>query len=276
MKKALVTGGMGFIGRNLISALSKRFPYEIETFGEEIFGRNNWPDWIRFFLSEVRPSVVFHVGACSDTQEKDSQLIFERNFEVTKLLVDWCKLHTVPLIYSSSAANYGTNGIFPSNLYGWSKYVSEQYVASNWGISLRYFNVFGPGEEDKERMASIFFQAHSLKKSGKEIGIFPGKPRRDFIFIDEIIHANLYAFNKYAKFNRGVFEVGSGVAHSFEEGLEYLGFRYFYLPQSQIPIGYQSLTQAHSKNFLPGWTPSIGFFEGLTRYKTYLNSLSIE
>jgi hypothetical protein len=83
-------------------------------------------------------------------------------------------------------------------------------------------------------MASIFFQAHSLKKRGKEIGIFPGKPRRDFVFIDEIIHANLYAFEMYTKFNCKVFEVGTGVAHSFEEGLEHLGFTYFYLPQSQI------------------------------------------
>lgn len=276
MKKALITGGRGFIGRNLISAFSKKFPSEIETFSEEIFERNNWFDWIKFFLTDVKPSVVFHVGACSDTQEKDSQLMFERNFEVTKLLVDWCRLHNVPLIYSSSAASYGTNGMFPSNLYGWSKYVAEQYVASNWGISLRYFNVFGPGEEDKGRMASIFFQAHSLKKRGKVIGIFPGKPRRDFVFIDEIIHANLYAFEMFTKFNCKVFEVGTGVAHSFEEGLEYLGFTYFYLPQSQIPTGYQSLTQADSKNFLPGWAPSIGFFEGLTRYEKYLNSLRIE
>jgi ADP-L-glycero-D-manno-heptose 6-epimerase len=276
MKKALITGGKGFVGRNMISALSKRFPFEMETFDEEIFERNNWHDWIKLFLSKVRPSVVFHVGACSDTQEKDSQIMFERNFQVTKLLVDWCRLHNVPLIYSSSAASYGTNGMFPSNLYGWSKYVAEQYVASNWGISLRYFNVFGPGEEDKGKMASIFFQAHSLKKRGKEIGIFPGKPRRDFVFIDEIIHANLYAFEMYTKFNCKVFEVGTGVAHSFEEGLEHLGFTYFYLPQSQIPTGYQSQTQANSKNFLPGWAPSIGFFEGLTRYDKYLNSPSIQ
>jgi ADP-L-glycero-D-manno-heptose 6-epimerase len=237
---------------------------------------NNWSGWLKSFLSDENPCAVFHVGACSDTQEKDSQLMFERNFQVTKIIVDWCKQYHVPLIYSSSAANYGINGMFPSNLYGWSKYVAEQYVSSNWGISLRYFNVFGPGEEKKGRMASIFFQAHSLNIKGREIGIFPGKPRRDFVFIDEIVSANLYALDMFSVLNNQIFEVGTGRAHSFEEGLEHLGYPFFYLSQDLIPIGYQFLTQANAGNFLPGWAPSTDLFEGLNRYKIYLEDFLLD
>ena len=149
MKKVLVTGGKGFIGRNIISALSRSSESDIASFDEEIFENDDWSSWVKNFLSDNTPTGVLHVGACSDTQEKDSQFMFERNFEVTKLLVDWCKHHKIPLVYSSSAANYGTNGLYPSNLYGWSKYTAEQYVASNWGISLRYFNVLDPAKKRK-------------------------------------------------------------------------------------------------------------------------------
>ena len=275
MKKVLVTGGKGFIGRNIISALSRSSESDIASFDEEIFENDDWSSWVKNFLSDNTPTEVLHVGACSDTQEKDSQFMFERNFEVTKLLVDWCKHHKIPLVYSSSAANYGTNGLYPSNLYGWSKYTAEQYVASNWGISLRYFNVFGPGEEEKGRMSSIFFQAHALMEKGSSIGIFPGNPRRDFVFVDDIISSNLYALKFFSDFNYKIFEVGTGTAHSFEEGLEYLGYSYFYLPETEVPVGYQYLTQADSKRFLPDWKPSIDFFVGLARYKKYLNTLEI-
>ena len=76
--------------------------------------------------------------------------------------------HHQPIIYSSSAANYGINNRYPSNLYGWSKYAAECYVVANGGIALRYFNVYGPGEEFKGNMASVAYQAYKTNKQNKK------------------------------------------------------------------------------------------------------------
>lgn len=270
MSTVLVTGNKGFIGKNLVSTLQNEFGQQVITFDQDIFESTNWIDAINDTLESNRPSTIFHVGACSDTQETDSQFMFERNFESTKILVDWSKQNEIPLVYSSSAANYGTNGSYPSNLYGWSKYAAELYVASNWGISLRYFNVFGPGEEQKGKMASVFFQAHLLKSRGQEIGIFPGKPQRDFVFVDDIVAANIYAEDSFKDNNQGVFEVGTGEAHTFEDGLNHLKLPFFYVSEDQIPIGYQYLTCAESTRFMPGWHPKFTFYEGLDKYKKHL------
>lgn len=273
MSKVLVTGNKGFIGKNLIATLEKKYSQEVFSFDQDVFESANWIDVISDNLDSIKPSTIFHVGACSNTQETNSQFMFERNFESTRVLVDWSKKNRIPLIYSSSAANYGTNGIYPSNLYGWSKYAAELYVASNWGISLRYFNVFGPGEEEKGKMASVFFQAHSLNLHGQEIGIFPGRPQRDFIFVDDIVAANIYAQGSFRENNLNVFEVGTGVSHTFEEGLDHLELPFFYVSVNQVPTGYQYLTRANCSKFMPGWHPKFTFHEGLDRYKEYLENL---
>lgn len=274
MSKVLVTGNKGFIGKNLVSTLEVETSQQVITFDQEIFESTNWNDAIHDALETNQPSTIFHVGACSDTQETDSQFMFERNFESTRILVDWSRKHEIPLIYSSSAANYGTNDIYPSNLYGWSKYAAEHYVASNWGISLRYFNVFGPGEEHKGKMASVFFQAYILKSSGEEIGIFPGKPQRDFIFVDDVVAANIFAQGSFKNNNKKVFEVGTAVSHTFEDGLNYLKFPFFYVSKDQVPMGYQYLTCANSTKFMPGWHPKYSFYEGLKIYKRHLEESS--
>ena len=121
------------------------------------------------------------------------------------------------MIYSSSAANYGERGENPSNLYGWSKYTAEDYVISNGGIALRYFNVYGPGEENKGSMASVALQMTRNYKEGKEIKLFPKKPKRDFVYIKDIISANLYAFENFNSLSGKYYEVGSGESRTFED-----------------------------------------------------------
>ena len=124
---------------------------------------------------------VFHVGACSDTLETNVDYMMTRNYESTKIIMDWCVKNNKPMIYSSSAANYGTNNLYPSNLYGWSKYVGEGYVISNGGIALRYFNVYGPGEEDKGKMASVAYQMFIKNTKGEKITLFP-KNHKEILF----------------------------------------------------------------------------------------------
>jgi len=115
-----------------------------------------------------------------NTLETNVEYMMTRNYESTKIMMDWCIENNKPMIYSSSAANYGTNGKYPANLYGWSKYVAEGYVISNGGIGLRYFNVYGPGEEDKGKMASVAYQMFVKHNKGEDILLFPKKSKKRF------------------------------------------------------------------------------------------------
>ena len=253
----LITGTKGFIGGSLKKYLTD--PLELN---EDTPITKQW-------LDEHKPEAVFHVGACSNTLETDVNYIMLTNYESTRIIADWCHDNDVPLIYSSSAACYGTNHIHPSNLYGWSKYVGEQYVLSKGGIALRYFNVYGPGEEHKGKMASMAFQ---MFKAG-EVKLFPGKPKRDFIYVNDVVFANLYALEGYRFLAGKRYDVGLGQARSFEYIADTLGVPYTYHNQSAVPEGYQFYTCSNPDNWIPGWKPQYSLKEGLTLCKTYWQKL---
>ena len=272
MKKALLTGHFGFVGRNLLSALVD-LNFDVTGVDESIFENPEWDLSLKATLTNVKPDAIFHVGACADTLEQRSQFIMERNYESTKILVDWSSANRIPLIYSSSAAIYGTNGRYPSNLYGWSKYVGEGYASSNGGVSLRYFNVYGPGEEDKENMASFFQQATLKANNGETPKLFPGEPRRDFVYIKDVVSANLAAFENYELASGGIFDVGTGEPRTFESALDFLKIAYSHTVPDAKPKGYQEYTCADISKRVPGWTPKFNLEAGLADYKATLDSL---
>lgn len=267
MKKIIITGTDGFIGSNLKKELIDNF--EIIEINEDIFNNVSWEDEVsKFFWSGIH--AVFHVGACSNTLETDVNYMMLLNYEFTKHITNLCKTNNIPIVYSSSAANYGTNNKYPSNLYGWSKYVSEDYVINNGGIALRYFNVYGPGEEHKGKMSSVIYQMFLKDKNNEEILLFPKKPKRDFVYVKDIISANLYALENYETLKNKFYEVGSGVASTFEEKLKIMGFNYSYHPESIIPKGYQFYTCSDKKKWLTGWKPMWSLNDGIEDYKNYL------
>lgn len=255
--RVLITGTNGFIG----GQLKKYFDNPLEM-NEDVLVTKEW-------LDENNPYAVLHVGACSNTLETDVNYIMKVNFESTKILTDWCKANNKRMIYSSSAASYGTNGEYPSNLYGWSKYVAEQYVISNGGIALRYFNVYGPGEEHKGNMASMAYQ---MMKAGSA-KLFPGEPKRDFIYVDDVAIANLHAFVHYDVLSGKKYDVGLGEAHSFEYIADALDITYTYHDPSAIPEGYQFYTCSNPRNWMPGWAPEYSIKTTLQLCKTYWQKL---
>lgn len=262
----LITGTNGFIGKNLKNKLSDK--YNIFTFEEsDIEG-----DWKSKLSNIFNKGIVcvFHVGACSDTLEQRVNYMMLLNYEVTKHITDLCVEYKVPLIYSSSAANYGTNDEYPSNLYGWSKYVGEGYVISNGGIGLRYFNVYGPGEENKGRMSSVAYQMYMKNNNGEEIKLFPKKPLRDFVYVNDIIDANIFAFENFKNLNSKWYEVGSGTASSFESVLDNMGISYSYHEESIIPEGYQFYTCSNKNKWMPKWSPNYPLEKGIKDYLKYL------
>ncbi len=270
--KILVTGSKGFIGKRLILALKKVKEYRVHGIDEEYFSNLDvWEEVLQKSLDSIDPDFVFHVGADANTLEKRVNYVMIRNYESTKIITNWCKENSVPIVYSSSAANYGVDGRFPSNLYGWSKYLAEDYVINNQGIGLRYFNVYGPGEGHKKNMASFLYQSFIKNRNGEKVFLFPGNPKRDFIHVDDIVSANMFAMKEYSKLQKTFYEVGTGTATSFEEVMKHMGFEYTYLKQESIPKGYQFYTCSNRTKWLPGWKPELAVIDGCIDYKKHLS-----
>ena len=248
--KIIVTGAAGFIGANNVKALNDR--------GEsEILAVDNLTRADKFrnlvdceiadyldkaeFIERVRrrdlpkPEVVFHQGACSDTMEADGRYMLENNYRYTLELFEWCQQARVPFIYASSAATYGLTQSFseeranerPLNVYGYSKFLFDQILRRRMrsltapAIGLRYFNVYGPREAHKGRMASVaFHHFHQFRAEGRvklfegSHGYANGEQRRDFIHVDDAIAVNLHFWDKPVT---GIYNLGTGRAQSFND-----------------------------------------------------------
>ena len=262
----LITGTKGFIGRNLKQALSSHNIIEVN---ENIFIHVDWRDYLKQILDHQRPEFIFHVGASSDTMNYDIEYMMTRNWESTTMLSKWAFEHNVPLVYSSTAAIYG-DALGRLNLYAWSKYAGEKYVIANDQIALRYFNVYGPGEEDKGKMASIAYQSYIKSEQREEVKLFPGGPTRDFVYIEDVISANLYAMSNYNRLKGTWYDVGSGVSSHFESILDYLNIPYSYTDESDVPNNYQYYTCAKHENMMSGWEPKYDLQTGVKKYESYL------
>lgn len=254
----VITGHKGFIGKNLAKRFHKFIGIDEEYNQLELYK----------ILDELDLDVIFHIGACSDTLNTDLQFMMRRNYLSTKWIMDWCRDNGVKMIYSSSASIYGSEGVEPTNLYGWTKMLGEDYVVANGGIALRYFNVYGPGEEHKGYMSSIIYQNYNKDL----VRLFPGNPTRDFIYIDDVINANLHCYENYDALKGKWFEVGTGQSISFEKIFNNLGIEIIYRDESEIPKGYQFFTKSKEINWMPNWKPTIFIEDGIDRYINYLIS----
>jgi ADP-L-glycero-D-manno-heptose 6-epimerase len=258
----LVTGYKGFVGKNILSNLLHQYI----TIDAEYFDELNPKKYLIEFLNSNHIDAIFHIGACSDTLNTDVNFMMERNYLSTKWLMDWCVENKKKMIYSSSASVYGVDNNKPSNLYGWSKMLGEDYVLLNGGIGLRYFNVYGPGEEHKGKMSSMIYQ--NISKD--EVKLFPNKPKRDFVYIDDVVSANFYALDNYERLKGNWYEVGSGESVEFETIFDILGIPYSYLKESDIPKGYQFNTKSSYDRHMNGWKPNVNIYDGVQKYKDYL------
>jgi ADP-L-glycero-D-manno-heptose 6-epimerase len=246
----IVTGAAGFIGANNVKALNER--------GEsDILAVDNLTRADKFrnlvdceiadyldkteFIDRVRrrtlpkPEVVFHQGACSDTMEADGRYMLENNYRYTLALFDWCQELHVPFIYASSGAVYGLTQSFaeerasegPLNVYGYSKFLFDQVLRRRLGtltapvIGLRYFNVYGPRESHKARMASVAFHHFNQFRADGRVRLFEGshgygngEQRRDFIHVDDVIRVNLHFMERPVT---GIYNLGTGRAQPFND-----------------------------------------------------------
>lgn len=249
----IVTGAAGFIGSRLVAGLNRAGVTEILAV-DNLENVDKVPnlaaceieDYLdkREFLARLEAGqfdggveVVLHQGACSDTMAEDGRYVMENNYRYSRALLAWCQEEEVPLLYASSASVYGTGAAgfreareceAPLNVYAYSKFLFDQHVRrvlpgrSAQIVGLRYFNVYGPNEAHKGRMASVAMHAwHQLAREGRvklfqgSGGYADGEQRRDFIHVDDAVKVNLHFLEHRGR--SGIFNCGTGRAQSFNE-----------------------------------------------------------
>jgi ADP-L-glycero-D-manno-heptose 6-epimerase len=264
----IVTGGAGFIGSNLVHELNRNGIADILVVDSlknpskllNLHGARfvDYLDKRQFrkaigdgSLALPRVDAIFHQGACSNTLEDDGVYMMDNNCEYSKEVLRYAIRVNAPFVYASTAAVYGLSGpgYFsvapenekPLNVYGFSKLVFDNYLRYEiaggrvpiTAVGLRYFNVYGPREEHKGRMASVMHHFTKQIEATRSVRLFegsgeygPGEQRRDFVFVRDLAKINLFfaQIGSYApvkggsaKVFRGIANAGSGRSRSFNE-----------------------------------------------------------
>ena len=247
----VVTGAAGFIGSNLVRGLNERGLDTIlavddltdgDKFVNLVQGRiadyMHKDDFRRAVREGFLPGVraVFHQGACSDTTERNGHYMMDNNYRVTLELFEYCQTHKIPFIYASSAAVYGAGPVYvedlanekPLNVYGYSKFLFDQVVRARIAqstaqvVGLRYFNVYGPQEQHKARMASVAFHNMNQFLAEGHVRLFggwdgypDGGQLRDFISVRDVVDVNLHFLDHPDQ--SGIFNCGTGRAQPFND-----------------------------------------------------------
>jgi ADP-L-glycero-D-manno-heptose 6-epimerase len=320
----IVTGAAGFIGSNLVKALNARGEKDIVAVDnlsnaakvanladldiEDFVDKRDLVERLVGGEFDNKATAILHQGACSDTMETDGRYMMANNYEYSLALMDWCQERRIPFIYASSASVYGGGKIFresreneaPLNVYGYSKFLFDEAVrralaAKTAPIAgFRYFNVYGPREAHKGRMASVAFHFFNQYLAEGRVKLFegsggygPGEQIRDFVSVEDVVRVNLY-FLDHPEIS-GIFNVGTGRAESFNEvaraainairhvrgekalslaelraakAIEYIAF------PPQLAGKYQSFTQADlgALRAVGYDAPFLGVEEGVGRY----------
>ena len=253
--KIVVTGAAGFIGSNIIKGLNARGIDDIIAVDDLTEGdkfRNladlqiadyvDADDFYDLFAEGAFGQIeaVFHEGACSDTMELDGKYMMDNNYTLSCELFHACQDQGTRLLYASSAATYGGSDTFsespkfekPLNVYGYSKLLFDQRLRREAGLrfenaatqvaGFRYFNVYGPREQHKGRMASVAFHQFNqfqaegkVKLFGQYGGYAAGGQMRDFVYIDDVVAVNLWFLDNPQA--RGIFNLGTGKAQPFND-----------------------------------------------------------
>ncbi len=314
----LVTGACGFIGHRIVQTLlhQGRKDLILVDAGKYLHTRDcakglaRLPFIDRADLFDRLPGLmgvdaVLHLGACTDTGHTDESYMEKWNTAYTQQLWRWCAEKNIPLVYASSAATYGRGeqgysddhaliaGLHPLNLYGRSKHDVDRWALKEsrtppvWH-GIKFFNVYGPGEHHKNRMASTIYHGfHEIRETGKltlfkshRDDIPDGRQQRDFVFVDDAVRFCLFCLDR--KPVSGLYNCGTGEARSFLD-LAHALFQAMGLEPTiewvptpeRFRSGYQYFTQADmSKAGKAGYDVAFTSLEdGVAQYVRWLRSI---
>ena len=281
-----LTGAGGFIGSVILGYLNKQGIKDVYLFddlptgdqyknlvGKQYLGLHSTKEIVTD-ISDFE--CVIHFGANSSTLERDWASIYQTNVLSTRRWHDLCKEHNRKFIFASSAAVYG-NGTGPLNHYAFSKLTSEQEITN--GVVLRLFNVYGPNEYHKGRMASTPYQWYNQLAETKSINIFENSSEyfRDFIYVEDVARTVYHLINNYKE---GLYDLGTGIPVSFEYVanccLNQIPGAEVYIPMpDDLKAQYQKSTCA-SIGYLEAAgvdvTKFVNVNDGIKEYFNYLNS----
>ncbi len=250
----VVTGAAGFIGSCLVQKLNEQNHHQlilVDEFSHSTKNKNL--DGKRFALkihrdiflawlnkNATKVDFIFHLGARTDTTEKNSQIFDELNVNYSKAIWHICSAYNIPLIYASSAATYGLGELgyeddhnmvaklAPLNPYGVSKnefdkWALQQAEQPPFWIGLKFFNVYGPNEYHKGRMASVVFHAFRQIQTTGSMKLFrshkpdiaDGQQSRDFIYVKDVIDVGYFFYNAMNRAESGLYNLGTGQARTF-------------------------------------------------------------
>ena len=248
----VVTGAAGFIGANIVKALNERgitdiiavdnlkradkFKNLVDCEIADYLDKQEFLHMVEDGYFDNVIEAVFHEGACSDTMETDGQYMMANNYRYSQTLLDFCLDHEISFLYASSASVYGGGSVFkeersfeaPLNVYGYSKFLFDQVVrrrmaeADSQVVGFRYFNVYGPREQHKGRMASVAFHHFNQYRESGKVKLFEGcdgyadgAQSRDFVFVDDVVKVNMHFLDHPD--SSGIFNLGSGRAQPFND-----------------------------------------------------------
>lgn len=252
-KQIVVTGGAGFIGSHVIRHLNSQ-GYTQLIIVDELGKSEKWKNLLGLKFSDIIPKealldwlegksdqvkAIIHLGACSDTTETDADYLLENNYRYSVRLAEYALHHSIRFIYASSAATYGDgkegfsdkhenlHRLRPLNMYGMSKHLFDIWLSNQHAldkvVGLKYFNVFGPNEAHKGRMASVIYHMTPLILKEKKVRLFQssepqkypdGEQKRDFIYVKDAARMTCAFLENDA---HGIFNIGTGHATTWKE-----------------------------------------------------------
>jgi ADP-L-glycero-D-manno-heptose 6-epimerase len=297
----IITGAAGFIGSNLIKALNARGETDIVAVDNlkradkvanladldiaDFLDKQEFIDMVHGGL-EGDFRAVLHQGACSDTMETDGRYMMENNYEYSKALLDWSQQQAIPFLYASSASVYGAGRVFreareneaPLNVYGYSKFLFDQLVRrrlpgrTSQVAGLRYFNVYGPREAHKGRMASVAFHFFNQYLAEGRVRLFegsdgyaPGGQTRDFISVEDVVRVNLF-FLDHPEVS-GVFNLGTGRGQSFND-VACATINAIRRARGESPLDLQALNEMGMIEYIPFPPALVGKYQSYTQADT--------
>ena len=285
----LVTGGAGFVGTNLIKKLLQQ-GYTVASIDNYSTGlKSNHQQGCIYYEYDIRTindysafgkfDIVYHLAAIARIQPSFDNPVesFISNSLATFRLAHYCAINNIPLIYAGTSSHH--SGKF-KNPYTFTKDIGEDAITlfqENYNLKssiARFYNVYGPYENEKGKMASVAYQMMLKNKNNEKIMLFPNKPTRDFVYVKDVVSANIYAYENYDKLKSFYYEVGSGESRLFEDVLNILEIPFSYHDEFEIPFGYQFYTKSEPLNWMDGWEPKYNLEKGLKEYKEWINQKS--